>query len=405
LYLLVSVIVHALAARWSLLSFPALARRRRAVIACAVVLALLPTVARTATWNARNTVTATLFAATTLEAIAVGLAAICAAIIGVVARLIGLASRRAAAIPTATATATTTATPAATPTVAPTPIDGPIGRRAAIERIAGVTAFGAAGLALGWGAVRGRHAFVLEEVVVRVKDWPRVLDGYTIVQVSDVHVGAFVGERELDEGLDLARRAKADMLVATGDLVDFRADSVDLLASRLAAIGARDGVYAITGNHDHYAGAAEVVRRLRAARIDVLSNDGRHVRAGDGGGFALLGVDDLQGRARPTPGFDGPDLDRAIGSVRSGLPRVLLAHQPVFLYESAGRVDLQLSGHTHGGQINPGFTPASLVMRWVAGRYDENGTTLYVNRGFGTVGPPARLGAPPEVTKFVITSA
>jgi hypothetical protein len=86
-------------------------------------------------------------------------------------------------------------------------------------------------------------------------------------------------------------------------------------------------------------------------------------------------------------------------------PRILLSHQPSTVELWPGRVALQLSGHTHGGQINPGFRPADLLFRYVAGPYEVSGTTLYVNRGFGTAGPPSRVGAPPEVTKVVLVSA
>jgi uncharacterized protein len=87
------------------------------------------------------------------------------------------------------------------------------------------------------------------------------------------------------------------------------------------------------------------------------------------------------------------------------LPRILLAHQPSYFREAAGRVALQLSGHTHGGQINPGFRPADLLMEFVHGRYEREGSTVWVNRGFGVAGPPSRVGAPPEITKIVIVSA
>jgi predicted MPP superfamily phosphohydrolase len=88
------------------------------------------------------------------------------------------------------------------------------------------------------------------------------------------------------------------------------------------------------------------------------------------------------------------------------LPRVLLCHNPSFFAEAAGRVALQLSGHTHGGQVNLGVRPADYILPggWVAGRYDRQGSALYVNRGFGTVGPPARIGAPPEVTRIILTA-
>jgi predicted MPP superfamily phosphohydrolase len=280
-----------------------------------------------------------------------------------------------------------------------------IGRRQAIEQVAGVSLFGATTAALGWGMVRGRHSFQVEEVVVRVKDWPRALDGYTIAQVSDVHMGAFVGDRELDEGFELVSRVRPDLMVATGDLVDFDATTIGPLLERMARVNARDGAFAILGNHDHYAGAAEVVRRIQGSQVRLLSNESVHLRSGDGGGFALLGVDDLHGRTGRSPGFGGPDLPAALRGVAPELPRILLAHQPNYIRESAGRVALQLSGHTHGGQINPGFRPADLIMEFVSGRYERQGSTLWVNRGFGVAGPPSRVGAPPEVTKIVIVAA
>jgi predicted MPP superfamily phosphohydrolase len=138
---------------------------------------------------------------------------------------------------------------------------------------------------------------------------------------------------------------------------------------------------------------------LRSAGIDVLVDEGRVLRAADGGGFALLGVDDL-GATRV--GRRGPQIERAISMVPAGVPRILLSHQPRTVDLWAGQVALQLSGHTHGGQINPGFRPMALLADYVAGPYSVRGTTLYVNRGFGTVGPPSRVGAPPEITRIVL---
>src|SRR4029077_14894957 len=105
-----------------------------------------------------------------------------------------------------------------------------------------------------------------------------------------------------------------------------------------------------------------------------------------------LGVDDVASMRNSGP---GPRLDRAQTMVPKDLPQILLSHQPHTIDFWAGRVALQLSGHTHGGQFNPGFRPADLVMRYVAGRYDVGGATLWVNRGFGGVGPPPRGAAPP----------
>jgi predicted MPP superfamily phosphohydrolase len=184
--------------------------------------------------------------------------------------------------------------------------------------------------------------------------------------------------------------------------VDFDAAYIPMMVRALVGLSARDGVKTILGNHDYYAGASKITAALEAAGIDSLVNAGRVIRAGDGGGFALLGVDDAWGGRAGGP---GPKLQRALDMVPADAPRILLSHQPSTVDYWAGKVALQLSGHTHGGQINPGFRPADLFMRYVAGRYERNGTTLYVNRGFGVVGPPARVGAPPEVTKIVLVSA
>ncbi|MGH7271061.1 MAG: metallophosphoesterase [Polyangiaceae bacterium] len=278
---------------------------------------------------------------------------------------------------------------------------GEMSRRSLATAVGGIALYGATGSMLGWGIVRGRHAFELREVPVPIRGLPRALDGYVVVQVSDLHTGDLVRERELDEGLSLVRAARPDLVVVTGDLVDIDPEFARLAAHKLVSIPARDGVTAILGNHDHYAGAASVTRAMRAAGVDVLVNQGKVMRPRDGGGFALLGVDDLWGRRHG----GGPRLDRAIAQVREDLPRVLLSHQPQTVDDWAGQVALQLSGHTHGGQINPGFVPLGLLLKYVAGAYAVGGTTLYVNRGFGTAGPPARVGAPPEVTRLVLVAS
>lgn len=261
---------------------------------------------------------------------------------------------------------------------------------------------GSSGATLGWGAARGRHMFEMTDLPVRIAGLPRALDGYVIAQISDIHTGVHVDERLIAEGLDVVRKARADLVVVTGDLVDVDSSFTPLLARRLADLPLRDGVTAILGNHDYYAGVDDVVAALRAAGIDVLVNRGKVVRAADGGGFALLGVDDRWAERYRRA---GPRLDRALLTVPPDMPRILLSHQPATIDKWAGQVALQLSGHTHGGQINPGFRPAELFFRYVAGPYDVGGTMLYVNRGFGTVGPPSRIGAPPEVTRITLVAA
>jgi hypothetical protein len=264
-----------------------------------------------------------------------------------------------------------------------------------------------------YGALKGRHDYALEQLVIKLPGLGRGFDGFSIAQLSDVHIGAFTGAAELAAAEDLLRKARPDLIVLTGDLLDNDARLAEQLGRfvcRLMPL-ARHGVVAIAGNHDYFAGVAETTAAVRAAGARMLRNDALVI--GDAAaGFSLLGVDDVWARRT---GDGGPDLARALAELpRLGdrvapavdLPRVLLCHNPSYFEEAAGRVALQLSGHTHGGQINLGVRPADFLLPggWVAGRYDLRGSALYVNRGFGTVGPPARIGAAPEVTRIVLTA-
>lgn len=264
-----------------------------------------------------------------------------------------------------------------------------------------------------YGALVGRHDYVVEEVPVRLEGLSRAFDGFSIVQLSDLHIGQFVQEPELAAAVALVRAARPDLIVLTGDLVDHDprfAEWLGRLARRLEPL-ARHGVAAVSGNHDYYAGIEPVLGALKRGGARVLRNEAL-VLGEPGAGIALLGVDDV--RAARIPGEHGPDLSRALASLPAlggrvaparDLPRVLLCHNPVYFEEARGQVGLQLSGHTHGGQVNPLVRPADWVLRhgWIAGLYEAQGSRVYVNRGFGTAGPPARVGSPPEVTRIVLT--
>lgn len=257
-----------------------------------------------------------------------------------------------------------------------------------------------------YGALVGRHDYTIVDVPSRLPGLSRRLDGYTIVQLSDIHIGTFVGEPELRAAEDLVRRARPDLLILTGDLVDHDpryADTLGRFVRRLSGL-ARDGIVAIPGNHDYYTGMDAVRAAVTGAGGTMLINEGRVI--GDAAaGFALLGVDDLFG-PRSDARSPGPDLDRAVAAVPADLPRVLLCHNPQFFPQAVGKVALQLSGHTHGGQIHFGLPTARVVLGhpFIAGAYRLGETGLYVNRGFGTAGPPARIGAPPEVSRIILTA-
>ena len=297
------------------------------------------------------------------------------------------------------------------PSPAPAAASEPSRREFLTQAVAG-SAFVIGGGSALYGALKGRHDYAIEEVAIPIAGLSRAFDGFTIAQLSDVHVGVYVGEAELAIAEELLKRAKPDLIVLTGDLLDNDprlAPRLGRFVRRLTPL-ARHGVFAISGNHDYFAGVGDVADAVRRAGGHMLRNEGALI--GDAAaGFALLGVDDVWARRQGL----GPDLARAVRSLpRVGdrvapardLPRVLLCHNPSFFAEAAGQVALQVSGHTHGGQVNLGIRPADYLLPggWVAGRYDSKGSALYVNRGFGTVGPPARIGAPPEVTRLVLRS-
>jgi uncharacterized protein len=257
----------------------------------------------------------------------------------------------------------------------------------------------------GYAALIARTDWEVVEVPVRLSRLPKSLDGFTIVQISDIHVGNLMGEATLKRGLGLVREQRADAIVVTGDIIDHERRYIPLAARLFGTLSARSGVFCIPGNHDHYTGAEEVMAAFEKAGLTPLVN--RHVLLPrTDGQIVLAGVDDRWARGRH--GLDsnaGPDLNKALSFSPPDAPRILLAHQPPFIDEYETRVDLQLSGHTHGGQINPVGPLLPMLIPYLRGHYQVGEKQLYVNRGFGTAGPPARVLSRPEITKIVLVSA
>jgi predicted MPP superfamily phosphohydrolase len=237
-------------------------------------------------------------------------------------------------------------------------------------------------------------------VPVSLSRWPVELSGYTVVQLSDIHVGGTVGRGFVER---IARRVNSldpDMIVITGDLVDGSVEELAPLVAPLASLRARDGVWFATGNHDTYSGADAWIDHLRSLGIRVLRNERVAIR-GDRG-FDLAGTDDYA--AHGSGHSRGQDIPRAMAGRDPDRPVILLAHQPRSFPEAvAHRVDLQLSGHTHGGQIYPFHYLTRSVQPYLAGLHRRGASTIYVSRGTGYWGPPMRLGAPAEITKIVLT--
>ncbi len=286
--------------------------------------------------------------------------------------------------------------------VAPLPGDAPT-RRDVLAQALSAGVAGITSSACLWGSLRERHDLQLTELTVTVPDLPPDLEGLTIVQLTDLHVGIFTGPDELARVVERANALRGDLVVLTGDLVDNNPRHIPDGMRALARLRARFGVHAILGNHDHYTGGDRVRRGLRDAGLSCLVNESVSLHGGDPsrGTITLAGVDDVM--APRLSSSAGPDLARALRGKDRDAPTVLLAHNPVYIEESEGRVALQLSGHTHGGQINVGNV-AGRVLPFVAGRYVRGGTTLFVSRGVGITGPPVRLAAAPEVVRIALTA-
>jgi predicted MPP superfamily phosphohydrolase len=274
--------------------------------------------------------------------------------------------------------------------------------RRAIIRAFPVTVLGAGAITAVYSSARAFAPAEISEVPVRLPRLPRALDGLTIVQLTDVHVGPFIGRRFMERLVDQANALKPDLVVITGDLVDGNVPTLGQAVSTLGGLRARFGSYFVTGNHEYYSGDLAWTGFLEQLGISVLRN--RHVAIGDGGGtLDLVGVDDWSGgRRRQRRGYD---LEAALRGRNGDRAAVLLSHQPRnFEAATARGIGLQISGHTHGGQIFPMTAFVGLEYEYTRGLYRHQDSHIYVSRGCGFWGPPSRLGSPPEIAKLVLTA-
>ncbi len=214
--------------------------------------------------------------------------------------------------------------------------------------------------------------------------------------VSDIHLGPILGRAHTQRIVDTINAAKPDLITIVGDLVDGTVPELGRDAEPLAQLRARDGAYFVTGNHEYFSGAAPWVDFVRELGVHPLQNARVEL-----GGFDLAGVNDIAGEREG----DGPDFGRALGDRDPARTAVLLSHQPVTIHDAVRHgVDLQLSGHTHGGQLWPGNFVAELANPTVAGLERYGDTQLYVTRGAGAWGPPVRVGAPSDITIVTLAS-
>jgi predicted MPP superfamily phosphohydrolase len=276
-------------------------------------------------------------------------------------------------------------------------------RRQFLARVTGgaALAVGSTSVAAGMVEARGEHEVV--DVEIRLAKLPRALDGFTIVQLTDLHVGMTIDRPFVQRVVDRTNGLKPDLIALTGDLMDGLVPDLREDIAPLGQLRARHGVYAVTGNHEYYSGADAWIAELTRLGARYLRNT--RVSIGDGdASFDLAGVDD-HGAARWAG--HGEDLAKALAGRDPTRALVLLAHQPRQVRRAAPHgVDLQLSGHTHGGQVWPWHYIVKIQQGGLlAGRYIYDRTQLYVSRGCGYWGPPVRVLAPLEITRIILRAA
>ncbi|MGR4883102.1 metallophosphoesterase [Streptomyces sp. LARHCF249] len=288
------------------------------------------------------------------------------------------------------------------PAPAPAPAPGPdtdLTRRRFVARAIGGSA---AAVALGTVAngAYGAHGVLrgpsVRRVQVPLAKLPRAAHGFRIAVVSDVHLGPILGRAHTQRIVDTVNRTQPDLIAIVGDLVDGDVHDLGPAAEPLRRLTARHGTYFVTGNHEYFSGAQQWIDHVRELGLTPLENARRPLPY-----FDLAGVNDIAGE---TEGH-GPDFRAALGDRDRARTAVLLAHQPVVIHDAVKHgVDLQLSGHTHGGQLWPGNYLAELANPTVAGLERYGDTQLWVSRGAGAWGPPVRVGAPSDITVVELAS-
>lgn len=272
---------------------------------------------------------------------------------------------------------------------------------------------GAAGVAaLGADSILfepNRPLVVRRELALR--RWPQALDGFTIAQLSDFHYDPYFSEHPIHSSIGLVNALRPDLVVFTGDYVSVgawvkndekAAADAEPCSLLLRQIQSRHDLWAVLGNHDYYSDPERVTRALRKQGINVLINQSSPIEA-NGARFWLSGVNDVMG--------DEADLNATLHNVAEGEATILLAHEPDYADQVAshGGVDLQLSGHTHGGQVRIPLLPPlylpDLGKKYLAGLYRIGDLQLYTNRGIGTYALPIRLNCPPEITLLTLRRA
>jgi uncharacterized protein len=288
--------------------------------------------------------------------------------------------------------------------LAPTVLLLPASQVPAVQTASAVLVTALAALATLVGLVNARRRAGIVNVDIPIRDLPHALHGFTIAQISDVHVGPTIKRPYVDAIVDAVNALKADMIAVTGDMVDGSVRDLAGHTAPFARLSARHGTYFVTGNHEYYSGEPAWTAEFRRLGLRVLMNE-HVVLIHEGARLVVAGVADYSAhhfnpQQRSDPAVAMKDAPADAGA------RILLAHQPRSAPAAAAAgFDLQLSGHTHGGQFWPWTLFVRLQQPFTAGLHRLNDLWVYISRGTGYWGPPKRFGSPSEITRLRLVRA
>ena len=246
--------------------------------------------------------------------------------------------------------------------------------------------------------VNGLQKPVVRNITVPIKKLPKELSGFSIVQLSDLHMEAYKSKSQIPYIVETVNALKPDLIVITGDLIEGDICDNPEFCEHLKRLKAAHGVIAVTGNHEFYAGIKNFLELAKKSNIKVLRNETLTIA----GSLQIIGLDDDEARRF---GSKGADLDSAIKGCDLSKPMILLYHRPVKFDEAIQKgVDLQLCGHAHAGQIPPMDLIVWLYYKYPAGLYKKNGSFIYTSRGTGYWGPPMRFLSRNEIVKITLVS-
>lgn len=278
-------------------------------------------------------------------------------------------------------------------------------RRLFLQRMFGIAALGSTVILSGSAFANGLRPVAVKNINIKIAKLPEARNGFKIAQITDLHIGPALDGAWLKDVVGKVNALNPDIVAITGDLVDGSVKDLARHTEPLRDLRAKHGVFFVTGNHEYYSGVDEWVEHIQSLGIKVLQNELVTLHDDTNNNpIDLAGVNDFaSGEFRG----HGPDLPKALKGRDETRPLILLAHQPAAIREAAAhKVDLQLSGHTHGGQIWPWNYFVYIQQPYVSGlhTYPGTDTQIYVSEGTGFWGPPMRLGTAAEITEITLVT-